>query len=158
MGTIESGLPGACVYELHLEGRSGELVAERLAERSLRFDVWERRYLLESKDGTIVLPTPDAAVSAFSHLAVRDLCPLSWLSPTEEYRLTLQIAVRSLGVKDEEFLFGFAEQVSSGGEGGIAINLSRLFKHVTAEKTKSSRKIVEGASPFFHTGDLDESP
>jgi hypothetical protein len=154
--TIESGVPGTCVYLLRLEDRSGRLVAERYVERSLRFDVWEKRYLLEIAEETLALPTLAAADSAISRLANCDLCPLSRLRSEEEYQLILQIAVRPLGFDDRERLSGYVSRNSSGGE-EVALDLSGLFGH--AEEGKgSSRQVVERASPFFRAGDLREAP
>jgi hypothetical protein len=153
--TIESGLPGSCVYLLRLEDRSGRLVAERFVERSLRFDVWESRYLLEDAEETLALPTLAAADSAVSRLASCDLCPLSRLRSEEEYQLLLQIAVGPLAIDDRERLFGYASRNSSGGE-EVDLDLIGLFGH--GEKDKgSSRQVIERASPFFRTGDLREA-
>jgi hypothetical protein len=155
--TIESGLPGSCVYLLRLEDRSGRLVAERYVERSLHFDVWENRYVLESAEETLALPTLAAADSVISHLANCDLGPLSRLRPEEEYQLTLQIAVRPLGPEDRERFSRYVSRNSSGGGEEIAFDLSALLGHAEEEKG-TSRQVIGRASPFFRAGDLREAP
>ena len=155
--TIESGLPGSCVYLLRLEDRSGRLVAERYVERSLRFDVWENRYDLESAEETLALPTLAAADSVISRLANCDLGPLSRLRPEEEYQLTLQIAVRPLGPEDRERFSRYVSRNSAGGGEDVALDLSGLFGHAT-EETGSSRQVIARSSPFFRAGDLREAP
>jgi hypothetical protein len=155
--TIESGLPGTCVYRLRLEDRSGGLVAERWVERSLRFDLWENRYVLESEEGTLALPTLAAADSAISRLVNCDLCPLSQLRSTEEYRVILQIAVRPLGTERKKRLSRYVNRASAGGDGAIALDLNALFGHVMAE-TESSRPVIGRVSPFFRAGDLEVTP
>ena len=155
--TIESGLPGTCVYMLRLEDRSGRLVAERYVERSLRFDLWENRYLLESAEGTLALPTLAAADSAISCLANYDLCPVSRLRSTEEYQLILQIAVHPLAPDDRERLSRYVSR-SSGGDGEeVALDLSGLFGR-EMEDQGSARQVMGRASHFFRAGDLREAP
>ena len=154
--TVESGVPGTCAYLLRLEDRSSRLVAERYVERSLRFDVWEKKYLLESAEETLALPTLAAADSVISRLANCDLCPFSRLRPEEEYQLIVQIAVRPLAPDGRERLFGYASRNSSGGE-EVAFDLSGLFGH-TEEEKGSSRQVIGRASPFFRAGDLKEAP
>jgi hypothetical protein len=153
--TIESGLPGTCIFRLRLEDRSGGLVAERSVVRSLWFDLWENRYVLESEEGTLALPTLAAADSAISSLVNCDLCPLSKLSKSEEYRLTLQIAVCPLGTEGKRSLSRYVNQASAGGDGAIALDLNALFGHVMRE-TESSRPGIGGVSPFFRAADLKE--
>jgi hypothetical protein len=155
--TIESGLPGTCLYRLRLEDRSGRLVAERYVQRSLRFDLWENRYLLESAEETLALPTLAAADSAISRLADCDLCPLSRLRSTEEYQLILQIAVCPLAPADRDRLSRYVSRNSAGDGEEVALDLSGLFGRAMEEKG-TSRQIIGSASPFFRPGDLREAP
>ena len=155
--TIESGLPGTCLYLFRLEDRAGRTVAERYLEFSLRFDLWESRYLLRNGEETLALPTLAAADSAISHLPGAEVCPLSRLRPGDEYRLVLQIAVRPLAPEDRERLSRYVSRNSAGGREEVAVDLSALFGRVMEEK-ESSRQIVRQMSPFFHTADLPEAP
>jgi hypothetical protein len=156
--TIESGLPGTCLYLLRLEDRSGRLVAERFVQRSLRFDLWENRYLLESAEGTLALPTLAAADSAISHLEGCEVCPLSRLRPGDEYHLVLQIAVRPLAPEDRERLSHYVRRNSAGGREEVAVDLSALFFGRVMEEKGSSRQVLRQAGPFFRTTDLMEEP
>jgi hypothetical protein len=155
--TIKSGLPGTCVYLLRLEDRSGHLVTERFVQRSLRFEVWDKRYVLESEEETLALPTLAAADSAFSRLSGCELCPLSLLRSTEEYQLILRIAVRPLAPEARENLSGYVSQNSADESAGLALDLSARFGRAMEEKG-SSRQVIGHASPFFRAGDLREAP
>ena len=155
--TVESGLFGVCVYWLRLEDRSGGLVAERWVERSLWFDMWENLYVLASEEGTLGLPTLAAADSAISRLVNYDLCPLSQLQSTEEYRLTLQVAAGPLGTERKKRLSRYVNRASAGGDGAISLDLDALFGHVMGE-TESPRPVIGRVSEFFRAGDLRETP
>ncbi len=155
--TVESGLPGTCLYLFRLEDRAGRAVAERYLELSLRFDLWENRYLLQSGDGTIALPTLAAADSALSYLPGAEICPLSRLRSGDEYRLVLQIAVRPLAPEDRERLSTYVNRNSAGGREEVAVDLGALFGRVMEEK-EGARQVVRQASPFFRATDLPEAP
>jgi hypothetical protein len=155
--TIESGLPGSCVYLLRLQDRSGRPVAERYVEWNLRYDMWLGGYLLEGAEDTLALPTLAAADSAISRLANYDLCPVSRLQSGEEYQLVLQIAVRPLASGDRKHLFRFASHGGDADDAGITFDLNRIFGHALEEE-EGSRQIIGRASPFFRAGDLKEAP
>lgn len=156
MQTIESGFPGVCLYLLRLEDRSGRLVAERSVERSLRYDPWKDHYLLTSEDDSLALPTLAAADSAISCLANCDLCPTSLLRSTEEYQLSLQIAVKPLASDRGGGLFGHVSDRGADPD-GVAFDLQALFGRAAQEKSVSGQ-VIGRSSPFFRAADLREAP
>jgi hypothetical protein len=79
--TIDSGLPGSCVYHIQIVDSDDHTLAERIVDLTLRLDLWENVYLLDDPAGTTTLTSLAAADSAWSHLPGVDLCALSRLSP-----------------------------------------------------------------------------
>jgi hypothetical protein len=154
--TIESGFPGVCLYVLRLEDRSGRLVAERQVERSLRYEPWQDCYLLTSDGDVLALPTLAAADSAISCLANCDLCSTSRLGPTEEYQVSLQIAVQPLASDRGEGLFGPVSGRAAEPD-GVALDLQALFGR-TAQEKSASGQLIGRSSPFFRAADLREAP
>jgi hypothetical protein len=155
--TIESGLPGTCLYLFRLEDRAGRAVAEQCTELSLRYDLWDNRYILENGGVSLALPTLAAADSALSHLQAAEICPASRLLPTNEYRVVLQIAVRPLAPEDRERLSRYVSRNSSGGREEVALDLSVLFGRALDERN-SSRPVVRQEGPFFRLRDLAGEP
>ena len=166
--TIDSGLPGTCVYLLRLEDRSGRLVAQRYVERSLRYDLFKNLYLLESGGDSLALPTLAAADSlalptlaaadsAISRLVSCDLCPVSRLGFTEEYTLTLQIAVQSFAPDDRVDLSRYVGSNSAGDTEDDAVDLATLLGRSVPARERA-RQVIGRTSPFFRAGDLREAP
>jgi hypothetical protein len=153
--TIESGLPGICVYLLRLEDRLGHLVVERHVERSLNYDTWRESYLLAGENGSLTLPTLAAADSAISRLANCELCPVSRLRSSEEYRLLLQIVVLPLASDDGVSLSGYVSDRTGDAE-GPALDLNVLFGHAVQDST-IARRVIGRTSPFFHASDLRDT-
>lgn len=155
--TIESGLPGTCLFQLRLEDRTGRPIEERYVERTLRFDLWENRYLLEEGDEPRALPTREAADSAFSHVADCRLVALSRLLSNGEYRVVVQIAVRPLAPEDRQRLSRYVSRTSAGGGEEVALDLGVVFGRILGEKS-SSRPTVRHVGPFFRVADLPGQP
>ena len=102
--TVDSGLPGTCVYRLRLEDREHRPVAERWVEMSLRLDLWENVYRLDGLGGPRNFATLAAADSAWSRVEAQRLCTADRLQPDARYRLLLTIAVQPLAPADRERL------------------------------------------------------
>ena len=155
--TIESGLPGTCLFQVRVEDRSGRTIEERYVERTLRFDLWENRYLLEGDGEPIALPTREEADSAFSHVADCRLAALTRLSPSGEYRVVVQIAVRPLAPEDRQRLSRYVSRTSGGGGEEVALDLGVVFGRILGEKS-SSRPTVRHAGPYFRVETVPEQP
>jgi len=155
--TVESGLPGTCLYQLRLEDASGQAVVERYQELSLRLDLWENRYLLQEDDETRAWPSLAAADSALSHLANYALCPLSALQSGGEYHVVVQIAVRPLAPEDRRRLSRYVSRNSAAGSEEVALDLGALFSHILGEKG-GSRRLIRYEGPPFRAADLKEGP
>lgn len=155
--TVESGLPGTCVYDLRIEDRGGVVVAERLLQMSLRFDLWEGHYLLEGADGARSLPSLAAADSAWSRLAGEPVGRLDRLGPAIEYRLVARIVVRPLAPGDRERLSRYLSQHSGGGLEQVNLDLGAILSGIFGRRAPGER-IVESSSGWFRPGDLEERP
>lgn len=157
MSTIESGLPGTCVYHVRVEDREGLVVQERLLELSLRFDLWGGRYLLEGPNGPQSLPSLAAADSAWSHLAGEPVCPLERLLPAVDYRLAVRIAVRPLAAADRERLSLYVSRHSGGSGEQVNLDLGAVLADMFGRRQKGERT-VEFTGTWFRTGTLEEGP
>lgn len=155
--TIESGLPGTGLYLFRVEDRAGRAVAEIVVERTLRFDLWENRFLLEGEEATRALQSSAEADSAFSHLADCVLGPLHRLQPGTEYRVVVQIAVRPLAPEDRRRLSRYVSRTSGGGGEEVALDLSVVFGRILGEKSKA-RPSVQHTGPYFRVDELPEGP
>ena len=155
--TVESGLPGTCIYGLRLEDRSGRLLAETFVERTLRYDLWENTYLLQQEDVTSPYSNLAAADSALSYLADCGICPLNRLEGSAEYRIVVRIAVRPLATEDRERLSRYVSRTTAGEGEEVSIDLGALFNHIIGEKGKSKR-VVEHSGLYFRLAELEEVP
>jgi len=152
--TIESGLPGTCVYGLRLEDDEQQPVVERWVEMSLRFDLWENIYRLDGLGGPRSFTTLAAADSAWSRIEVPGFCAAARLRSDASYRLILTIAVQPLAPEDRERLSRYVSRNSGGGGEELALDvgkvLARLFRG-TGNGKRSGLHVGE----FFRLGDLE---
>ena len=81
--TIESGLPGNCIYQVSLVDAEGDVLEHRFYNFTLRFDVWEELYRLDGPGGERVFASLAAADSAWAHPVGLKLVPLSSLKAQE---------------------------------------------------------------------------
>ena len=143
---------------MRVEDRGGVVVQERLLEWSLRFDLWEGRYLLEGPDGPRSLPSLAAADSVWSRLAGEPVCPLERLQSSVEYRLTVRIAVRPLAAADRERLSRYVSRHSGGGSGEqVNLDLGAVLAGVFGRRQQGERT-VEYIGTWFRAGELEERP
>ncbi len=157
VSTIESGLPGTCVFHLRVENRDGEVVVERLVELSLRFDLWENHYVLDGEGESLTLPSLAAADSAWSTLHGQRLCALDRLAPQDEYRVLVRTAVQPLAPEDRERLSHYVSRNSGGGGEEVALDLGALISGIFG-RHGSGERIVEYAGRYFRRDDLEVRP
>jgi hypothetical protein len=125
-------------------------------ERSLRYDAWTGCYLLQGESDSLALPTRAAADSAISRLANCDLCPTSRLDPTEDYQVSLQIAVRPLASDGVQSLAGDdSDRIVDAN--GVAFDLKALFGGAGREGSVPGT-VLGRCGPFFRAADLREAP
>jgi len=155
--TVDSGLPGTCVYHLQLLNEAEQVIEEFVLELTLQLDLWENRYLLDSPSGRHVFPSLAAADSAWSHLVGIDICPTPRLTPGLGYRLQVQIAVQPLAPEVRARLSRYVSSNSSRNREELALDLGAVFGRILGDDGSDSDH-VRFASPWFRLGDLEERP
>lgn len=155
--TIDSGLPGTCVYYLRLEDQNESLVAEQFLEFSLQLNLWENLYFLSAPTGQLVYETLAAADSAWSHLYAVDVCPLARLERERAYRVQVQIAVQPLAPEVRERLSKYVSSNSSRSREELAVDLSALLGRLLGGSGSAGDQ-ARFTSDLFHIGDLEERP
>jgi len=155
--TVDSGLPGTCVYRLRLEDREKRTVAEQWVEMSLRLDLWENVYRLEGTGPPRSFDTLAAADSAWSRLRGHGLVAIDRLQPGAEYRLVVGIAVQPLAPEDRERVSRYVSRNSGGAGEELAIDVGKVVSRLF-------RGSDEGAAagghvgPYFRPQDLEVKP
>ncbi len=155
--TIDSGLPGTCVYHIRIEDDQQVLVAERYLDLSLRFDLWENEYLLDGPTGQVSFTSLAAADSAWSHLPGVDLCLVDRLGPDRRYRVQVQIAVQPLAPEDRARLSRYVSSNSGRNREELALDLGALFGQLLG-KGSAEQAPTRTVGPFFRRRDLEERP
>jgi hypothetical protein len=132
-------------------------VAEQYIELTLRFDLWENRYLLEDIDGAHPFPNLAAADSALSHRVGCGIASVAALQSSTEYRIVVRIAVRPLAPEDRRRLSRYVSRTSGGGREEVAFDLSGVFKHILGEEDRA-RPVVQHFGPYFRLAEIEEVP
>jgi len=152
--TIDSGLPGTCVYHIRLEDDSANVVDERFLEMSLRHDLWENHYLLDGPGGLSTFPSIAEADSAWSHLRDVVICATKRLDPTKRYRIQVEVAVQPLGPTERERLSKYVSGSSSQRNGEVALDVGAFLGRLLANSS-GSEDFVRFTGPYFQIGDLE---
>ncbi len=158
VSTVESGLPGSCMYRIQLEDRAGATVGERVVELSVRLDLWENQYVVRGPHGSSALATLAAADSALSHLDAVRLLPVEHLNASREYRVQVEVEVQPLGAHDQARISRYVSQNTRGPRQEFALNLSALFHRVFGSRGGSESTGAPFYGPFFTPAELEESP
>ena len=153
--TIDSGLPGTCVFGLHLESRRSTL-GETFVEQSLRLDLWENIYLLrrgivEERFGSLA-----EADSAWSNLENIELVRQSVLVAERQYRLVVQVAVRPLAPEDRERMSRYVQKHSGSGSEELSLDLGALFAGMFGRGDKD--QVARFESEWFLPVELEVRP
>ncbi|MCP4545177.1 MAG: hypothetical protein GY835_01775 [bacterium] len=152
--TIESGLPGTCVYHIRLLDSDGATVTEHLIELSLRLDLWENLYLLQEEE-QISFNTLAAADSAWSHREGIVLCALGELAGDAEYRVEAQVVVTPLAAEDRARLSRYVTSNSSRKREELSLDLGGLFGQLL-RRANSDDNHTGFTSPLFRIRNLEE--
>lgn len=154
--TIDSGLPGTCVYSLRLESREGGTVVDRYLESSLRLDLWENVYLLTDADGTRRFSSLDAADSAWSNLERIELIGRAALAAQGEYRLVVRVAVRPLAAEDRERMSRYVQKHSGSGAEELSLDLGALLSGMFGQG--DGEQITRFEGEWFVPAQLEARP
>lgn len=155
--TIQSGLPGTCIYQILVQDEAGRPVAEQYIELTLRYDLWENVYILEDVAGPHPFRTLASADSALSHRPDCGLASITSLQSSASYRVLVRVAVRPLAPEDRRRLSKYVSRTSGGGREEVAFDLSGVFKHILGEKERS-RPVIEHIGPLFRIDAIKEAP
>ncbi len=155
--TIDSGLPGTCVYRLGLESLEGSVIKEHLLTFSLRLDLWENLYILDGPGGQTSFSSLAAADSAWSRLRDIDICGLDRLTADEEYRLRVQILVQPLGPEQRARLSHYVSSNSGRNRDELALDLGAIFGRLMGGGDGGEDHSVF-TSTSFSLGGLEVSP
>jgi hypothetical protein len=155
--TVDSGLPGTCVYHIALREDDHEVVTERVLEMSLRFDLWDDRYVLEGPEGVRSFATLAAADSAWAHLDGVRLIPVSSLQSNLSYRLQVRVAVQPLAPEDQAWISRYVSQSSGAERQEFALDVGALLERFFHERSdRQSGAAYLG--PPFRLPDVEETP
>ncbi len=155
--TIDSGLPGTCVYYISLLDSEDKIQSERLAEFHLRLDLWENSYQLNCPNGLHSFVSLAAADSAWSHLPDLDICETAALDPLADYHFQVRISVQPLAPKDQDRLSRYVTESGSGKREELALDLGALFGRLL-KGSRGGRDETRFTSGSFRIGDLEERP
>ncbi len=155
--TIDSGLPGTCVYRLGLESLDGAVIKEQLLTFSLRLDLWENLYILDGPEGQTNFSSLAAADSAWSRLRDIDICGLDRLASDEEYRLRVQILVQPLGPEQRARLSNYVSSNSGRNRDELALDLGAIFGRLIGGDDGGEDHSVFTSTSFRPTG-LEAAP
>ncbi len=153
--TINSGLPGTCVFRLRLESRERP-IAERFVEQNLRLDLWEDVYRLQRGIAQQQYSSLEAADSAWSNLAGIQLARRSQLRPESLYRLVVQVAVRPLAPEDRERMSRYVRKHSGSGSEELSLDLGALFAGLFGGGKQE--QVVRFETDWFRPGELEVRP
>ncbi len=129
--TVESGLPGTCLFWVRFEEAPNGLIREEIIEHTLRFDLWEGLYEVSRPGGSRFFESLAAADSAWASLRSYPLA-----SPTEvrnggRYSVQVSVDVQPLAPEDRERLGRYVTRNSGSENEELVLNLgavvNRLF-------------------------------
>ncbi len=154
--TIESGLPGTCVYRVVLRERAGPTVVQRLMEFSLRLDLWEELYILETPARSRTFASLEEADAAWSRLHELRLFPTAELRASATYEVAVEVIVRPLAAADRARVAEFVRQTSSGDTQEFALDVGSVLSRLLGGDRQSSATPM--ASVTFVVGELEQWP
>jgi len=128
--TIDSGLPGTCVYAIRLEDAAREPVVESYVERTLQLDLWENEYLLTDAGRLARFVEKADADSAWSRVDAHPLATVTALSSTEPYRVVVALAVEPLAAEARQRLSRYIRRNSGGATDEMVLDLGAVVSRV----------------------------
>jgi len=154
--TVESGLPGTCVYRIVLVNDQGAISAQRLLSFALRFDVWEELYRLDGPGGEQVFSSLADADSAWANLENIAIARLNTLRETSQYRLQVFVAVRPIAPEDRLRVAEFVNQSSAGQSEEMHIDIGALVSRLVGGRRPDAGESFETGP--FRPAELTEDP
>ena len=132
-GTVKSGLPAVVDLFYYLSTLDESTVAENVLSFSLRYDVWEDVYSIESPDTTRSFHTFAEMQQAIENLHQLKLISLDSIDVDRSYRVSMSIMVNPLRGADREKIAGWvSENMRTSDDDswhGQVLNLNELISH-----------------------------
>jgi len=153
--TVESGLPGACVYHVRLRYQDNGEIVSRPFELRLRLDVWNEQYVLESSLGEEIFLSLAAADSAWAHPAEIRLIEIDTVSPTRWLEVQADIFVSPLGADSRAWITDYVSQRSSGDRDEFSLDVGGLLRRFLGKGRKKGRAFV---APAFQANSVERVP
>lgn len=155
--TVESGLPGSCVYRIEVQDERGTAIVRREVAMQLRLDLWSGSYLLDGFEGERAFSTRAAADSAWSHPTRVRLAPLEQLRRDRSYRLVARVVVSPLASRDRARLTRYVSQRSGEGSEEFSLDVGGLLDRFLRGGRESEASAPAIGPPFLWP-ELRESP
>jgi hypothetical protein len=156
--TVESGLPGACLYELRLKwSDDGEIVRLPL-QLSLRLDLWEEVYYVEGAGREERFSSLARADSAWAHLENVRLLPLDQLDANRPLELEVMLIVSPLGAEQRAWIDDYVSQASRNQRSELTLNLGGFLKKVFGNDKDAGRASASRSSAPFTVRGLEARP
>lgn len=135
--TVESGLPGTCIFWVRIADGAGRIVREQILQHSLRFDLWEGHYVVEGMDAVSTYATLAAADSAWASPRALPLGPVDRFVRGAEYVLEVAIDVQPLAAADRERLGRYVSGAGGGTSEEVVFDLGALVSRVFGQADAS---------------------
>lgn len=156
--TVESGLPGACLYELRLKwSDDGEILRVPL-QLSLRLDLWKEVYYVEGAGRRERFASLALADSAWAHLEGVRLLPLDQLDANRALELEVMLIVSPLGAEQRAWIDDYVSQASRNQRSELSLNLGGFLKKVFGKDSGTGQASANLVSAPFTVRGLEARP
>lgn len=156
--TVESGLPGACLYDLRLKWSDNGEVLRLPLEFSLRLDLWEENYYVEGAGRSESYASIDRADSAWAHLGEIRLVRLDELDANRSLELEVVLLVSPLGAEQRAWIDGYVSQANRDQRNELTFNLGGILKKVFGGGESGGSASARQAVPPFTVNALESRP
>lgn len=156
--TVESGLPGACLYDLRLKWSDNGEVLHLPVRLSLRLDLWEESYYVEGAGLSEQFATIDMADSAWAHLDEVRLLRLDQLDANRPLELEVVLLVSPLGAEQRAWIDDYVSQANRNQRNELSLNLGGLLKKVFGNQEGGGQSSARLSIAPFTVNGLEARP
>ncbi|MCB2229830.1 DUF4390 domain-containing protein [bacterium] len=132
-GTVQSGLPAVVDLFYYLATLDGGTAVENVLSFSLRYDVWEDVYTIDSGDTVVSYTSLPQMKQAIQTLHDLRLVSLDSIDPSRSYRVHMSIMINPLRGADRDQIAGWVRENVQASEDdswhGQVLNLNELISH-----------------------------
>ena len=156
--TVESGLPGACLYDLRLKWSDNGEILRLPLKLSLRLDLWEDTYYVEGAGQQESFASLDRADSAWAHLGGVRLMRLDQLDANRSLELEVVLLVSPLGAEQRAWIDDYVSQANRNQRNELSLNLGGFLKKVFGKSDATDQASASMASAPFTVRGLEARP